>query len=1119
MNPDDKHNCYGECLVPLMLGIWLAVATIIFVTFEIVSGSYKNWFKSGTRQYLAVKTQADTKAIAQRTFSYPDTLEFNYFDPDNVPDLVRPHADIIFITVQKLASAFGFQVDNSRNQAEHLLMMLANETRFAEVNLAGPANRLHIRMFSNYQKWCDRIGAPPEFVVGLNGRTHAAAIEDMLLFLLIWGEAANLRHLPECLCWLYHQTMKEHLSQSNRVRENLYPGFYLDMVITPIYDVVAASLRAKGDHVAKKIYDDFNEFFWSPSCLRYAHRENLSAEQVESGTGRRAFPDQQSQSMSMSSTSLSSESMSICKALQSASKTYLERRSWLHPLLSFHRIIEWHVVSFYLIATVAFAHQLVWSTAFTTQVGSFVFWLITLMSIIWTCLEVWVVYPSTALSGPALFGFLLRLIFGYIVLAYQSIYYHWSFRTDIPDPDSLRANGDAIFWWSQFVWLSLAAHFLYLVESLLCWVPSIVSGLLCWNNDLVQSMLNILYPFSQLYVGKRLSVPQSEVMFYILFWLTLLAFKFWFGYYYIIAPVTVPTLQLYDDFMNFLHVPFIKTAFLMAVWWFPHFLVYLIDLSIWYTVWAAGVGGFIALVDRQGAVRDGDSLRSHFMRMPYAFCQKLMPSNTLVGNPDLVARKASAVSITRLPDMPAAKAQDNPKKQPKGVGVRPKSSADLGAMNMFSALGGAGGGNPSERPESSKRASLEQIINVRTQRWLAFSRAWNSILKRLRDTDHLSDAEYGILSFTSFEWLSKPVYLPLFQTAGCCESTMYSFKSAAEAYHKEIDPLKKIAINDRFRASMDVTSAEAVNEAWELACWIISRMVGNVHAQDMSLLFSVIGKWSTSEDILNRVSMDNLPTIYDHVSSLVTALKNGLGKRKKSPVVTPESLVTVKAADNDRNKAFTTSTTQNQKNVSENSAAPKLMKKSVSTSFLTGLGDSAGDSGVAEKSITSGPVEKGTNSATSKPSTSGKAFAKLQPFRKTAVLTDSLRDKVREELRGLLNCIRTSLRARTGGVSAEAQDLIDRVTFVLSMESGFLWNDIYASTQLDELAKDSWVPGAVSKVNCGVPLVRLRTETECLTYILKYLRYFSIFSFRHISPPYHFDFVNNTEFTFFSLLL
>jgi hypothetical protein len=96
-----------------------------------------------------------------------------------------------------------------------------------------------------------------------------AQIEDILTFLLIWGEAANLRHTPECLCFLYHKTMQTH-QNFNSYTEHLYPGYFLDHVVTPIYEVIATALRSKGDHEHRKTYDDFNEFFWSPKCLRFS---------------------------------------------------------------------------------------------------------------------------------------------------------------------------------------------------------------------------------------------------------------------------------------------------------------------------------------------------------------------------------------------------------------------------------------------------------------------------------------------------------------------------------------------------------------------------------------------------------------------------------------------------------------------------------------------------------------------------------------------------------------------------------------------------------------------------------------------------------------------------------
>lgn len=65
------------------------------------------------------------------------------------------------------------------------------------------------------------------------------------------------------------------------------------------------------------------------------------------------------------------------------------------------------------------------------------------------------------------------------------------------------------------------------------------------------------------------------------------------------------------------------------------------------------------------------------------------------------------------------------------------------------------------------------------------------------------------------------------------------------------------------------------------------------------------------------------------------------------------------------------------------------------------------------------------------------------------------------------------------GVTPESQDLIDRVTFILSMESGFLWNDVYASTQIDELARDFRVSSVLSKAN---GLLRLR-QTQVILWL------------------------------------
>jgi callose synthase len=128
-------------------------------------------------------------------------------------------------------------------------MLLTNECkRDDHANPSLPPARLHEKLFSNYTKWCKSLNIKPNFTHPESGRTHLAKIEDILVHLLVWGESANLKHMPECLCYLYHKTMQDHLSLAAKKHYaaqnvNFYPGYFLDMVVTPIYDVVAASLK------------------------------------------------------------------------------------------------------------------------------------------------------------------------------------------------------------------------------------------------------------------------------------------------------------------------------------------------------------------------------------------------------------------------------------------------------------------------------------------------------------------------------------------------------------------------------------------------------------------------------------------------------------------------------------------------------------------------------------------------------------------------------------------------------------------------------------------------------------------------------------------------------------
>ena len=217
----------------------------------------------------------------------------------------------------------------------------------------------------------------------------------------------------------------------------VYPGYYLDYVITPIYDVIAYSFKIKGvDSENRKNYDDYNQFFWSKECLKYKIFDDDDENDINIEQGQLKKSHQ-----------LINKCIHISAALKLASKSYIERRSWFHVLYNMHRIVEWHMISFMLLLIYGFSCRLQWSNSYTIQVGSCIFVFIILMSILWICLELWTIFPSTNMTVYTKYGYILRLASAYIVLIYQTIYLNKSF---------IASEGKvATYYWIQYFYISV----------------------------------------------------------------------------------------------------------------------------------------------------------------------------------------------------------------------------------------------------------------------------------------------------------------------------------------------------------------------------------------------------------------------------------------------------------------------------------------------------------------------------------------------------------------------------------------------------------------------------------------------------------------------------------------
>ncbi len=200
------------------------------------------------------------------------------------PDRLQP-------VIDTLRLCFGFQSSSLASQRAHLLRLVQQKHSRPGVSEEAAAKAVHRDLLSNYRRWCRAIGQPPR---------SAGTLVDALLYLAIWSEAANLRHTPELLCWLFHQAAAKHAAFGTG-RPTRVCNDFLDVVVTPLYKEV--SQRMKRD---KLTYDDVNEAFWQ------AHPWLLATSPFEEAGLAAAL-----------------------SALATCSKTHMEIHSWFHLLACF----------------------------------------------------------------------------------------------------------------------------------------------------------------------------------------------------------------------------------------------------------------------------------------------------------------------------------------------------------------------------------------------------------------------------------------------------------------------------------------------------------------------------------------------------------------------------------------------------------------------------------------------------------------------------------------------------------------------------------------------------------------------------------------------------------------
>lgn len=288
-----------------------------------------------------------------------------------------------------LTAKFGFQRDSMRNVFDHLMTLL--DSRASRMSPNQALLSLHADYIggdnANYRKWYfaahldldDSVGfsnmkfgkknrkakkaakkkkgqqqdlqneeATLESMEGddsleaaqyrwktrMNRMSQHDRVRQVALYLLCWGEANQVRYMPEILCFIY-KCADDYLHSpacQNRV-EPVEEFTFLNNCITPLYQYCRDQgyeihegkyVRRERDHAQIIGYDDMNQLFWYPEGIERIAFEDKSRlvdlppaeryERLKDVVWKKAF-----------------------------FKTYKETRSWFHMLPNFSRIWVIHL--------------------------------------------------------------------------------------------------------------------------------------------------------------------------------------------------------------------------------------------------------------------------------------------------------------------------------------------------------------------------------------------------------------------------------------------------------------------------------------------------------------------------------------------------------------------------------------------------------------------------------------------------------------------------------------------------------------------------------------------------------------------------------------------------------
>ncbi|MFS7931875.1 putative 1,3-beta-glucan synthase [Helianthus anomalus] len=760
----------------------------------------------------------------------------------------KVHDDIL----DWLQAIFGFQKDSVANQREHLILLLSNAyiRQFPNPEQHSKLDDRAVtevmkKLFKNYKKWCKFLGRKSSlWLPKIQQDVQQRKLLYMGLYLLIWGEAANLRFMPECLCYIYHNMAFEvygilagSVTPDGKNMQPAYGGekeAFLWKVVHPIYKTIAKEAeKSKGGrtkHSQWRNYDDLNEYFWSPDCFRLGWPMRVlddtsffcpSDDDKKSATSEKAAPGEKS----------ATNNHPLGKI------NFVEIDSYWHIFRSFDRMWSFFILSLQAMIIIAWNGSGELSSIF----DGVVFKKVLSIFITAAVLKLAQAVLDIALMWKARFSMPFHVKLRYLLKALSAA----AWVVVLPITYSYSWNNPSGFEETIKNWFGNgpSSPSLFILAVVIYLSPNILSALLFLlpfiRRNLERSdykIVKFIMWWSQLplYVGRGMHEDPLSLIKYTMFWVLLIAAKLAFSYYLEIKPLVGPTKAIMElhvrryEWHEFFPQANSNIGVVIALW-SPIILVYFMDTQIWYAIFSTIFGGIYGAFRRLGEIRTLSMLRSRFPSLPGAFNDCLIPQEI------------------------------------------------------------------SESTKTGINATLTRRLNkeaTNKEDTARFAQMWNKIITTFREEDLISNRERDLLLMPC--WSDFDLNLIQWPPFLLASKLPIALDMAKDSKGKDRDRQREL----QKRLNADIYMLCAVQECYASCKNIMNLLVlGESEKTVITEIFEKVDHHIKEGDLIRVLDMSALPSLTDHFIRLIELLKRNKASDKKKLVIELQNMLEVVKKD------------------------------------------------------------------------------------------------------------------------------------------------------------------------------------------------------------------------------